>query len=122
MKFNSQKASEKYGKLCDHLNQNNIYRVVFGKKEGGERLKDFLPLITRKVFTTNYDPVYETSLKLNDVDYCDGFIVDHQELVFGNIWDDNKVQLAKLHGSMDYYLMERTMTTYSACRLCKAYQ
>lgn len=65
------------------------------------------PPITNNVYTTNYDPVYESALKLNDINYCDGFIQHHSELVFGNEWYNNMVQLAKLHGSIDYYLRQR---------------
>jgi len=107
MEFDANHASKVYGKLCTRLNKNNVYRVVFDRKEGGEMLSPVSPPITNNVYTTNYDPVYETALKLNDINYCDGFIQDHSELVFGNFWYDKMVQLAKLHGSIDYYLRPR---------------
>ena len=58
--FDAKKASEIYGKLCSRLKQNYVYRVLFNKEEGGELLNPQSPPITHKVYTTNYDPVYES--------------------------------------------------------------
>jgi SIR2-like domain len=106
MDFERGRASEIYNKLSNRLSKMNIYRVLFTKTEGGELLDEFSPSITHNVFTTNYDPIYETYLRSNDIDYSDGFTLDHQDPSFSSAWDHNKIELAKLHGSIDYYLRE----------------
>jgi hypothetical protein len=81
--------------------------VLFTRSEGGERLNENSDPIIYKVFTTNYDTIFETSMRMNDMDYCDGFTPQQQDFVFNNDWERGKIEIAKLHGSIDYYLRER---------------
>jgi hypothetical protein len=107
MKFNRTQSSLTYGALSRRLNPDNVYRVLFTSNEGGERLDENSDPITSKVFTTNYDTIFETSMRMNDIEYCDGFTPQQQDFVFSNEWEQGKVEVAKLHGSIDYYLRER---------------
>jgi hypothetical protein len=61
--------------------------------------------IVDKIFTTNYDPIIEASIRNMNRSYSDGFYVDDQgDLSFQNQWDQQKdYELIKLHGSLDYY-------------------
>jgi hypothetical protein len=61
--------------------------------------------IVDKIFTTNYDPIIEASIRQMDKTYSDGFDLDNQgDLSFQNRWDQQRdYQLVKLHGSIDYY-------------------
>jgi hypothetical protein len=107
MKFDRTQSSLVYGALSRGLNPDNVYRVLFTSNEGGERLNEDSNPITYKVFTTNYDTIFETSMRMNNIDYSDGFTPQQQDFVFNNEWEQGKVEVAKLHGSIDYYLRER---------------
>lgn len=107
MRFDRTQSSLIYGALSRRLNPDNVYRVLFTSNEGGERLNENLDPIASKVFTTNYDTIFETTMRMNDIEYCDGFTPQQQDFVFNNVWKHGKVEVAKLHGSIDYYLRER---------------
>jgi hypothetical protein len=74
-----------------------------------ENARTILPAgtLVKRVFTTDYDLSMEIFLRSEKIGFDDGFRVDDSgENSFANLWSDQQVQLFKLHGSINYYLME----------------
>ncbi len=54
--------------------------------------------------TLNHDLVLETALEDADIDYADGFEQTDEDVRFwADDWDDVRVRLLKLHGSLDWW-------------------
>lgn len=75
---------------------------------------------TIDVFTLNHDLVIEEFLNSINKDFCDGFGKEEEGYRF---WDqslfesDNKINLYKLHGSVDWYYYDET--SWEDRRICK---
>jgi hypothetical protein len=109
MGFNLNKAVDLYEKLYDGLRRENIYQAKFNT----DNLERHDCDVTKKVFTTNYDTAFETFLRTKKKIYSDGFVPQDQEYIFGCKWDVENIQLAKLHGSINYYSMNGKVVRYS---------
>jgi hypothetical protein len=63
------------------------------------------------IFTLNHDLILESTLNLFGINFCRGFSVedstvffeDKQLPVFNNNFENEKIKIYKLHGSLDYY-------------------
>jgi len=74
--------------------------------------------LSRRVFTTNYDLSVEMFLRSQNAGFDEGFRIDDSgENSFANLWSNEQVQLVKLHGSINYYLMENGKIVKSNARL-----
>jgi hypothetical protein len=66
--------------------------------------------LIKRIFTTNYDRSMEIFLRSKRLKFDEGFRQDGSgDMVFRNEWSYDQydeVQLVKLHGSINYYLME----------------
>ncbi|HZA68315.1 MAG TPA: SIR2 family protein [Nitrososphaeraceae archaeon] len=115
---NISKATKAYDKLFEVLQ--DIGHAEFST-ENGKKIKRLQSTgfsynrynsIINKIFTTNYDPIIEASIRNMNKSYSDGFYVDDQgDLSFQNQWDQQKeFELIKLHGSIDYYSKDSRKT------------
>lgn len=94
-----------YGSLHNALNHGLSFVSVKINKEKSlsRKTEPSLKSPTSKVYTTNYDQIYEWSLEDKEIPFSDGFEPEGEYNVFTNKWDENKVCVAKLHGSINYY-------------------
>lgn len=101
--FNIDKATKAYDKLFKALK--DIGHARFSTENSGKIEHLHSLSFIDKIFTTNYDPIIEASIRKMPGESCsDGFNVDEQgDLSFQNKWKEEGYQLVKLHGSIDYY-------------------
>lgn len=110
MNFDRKAAGTLFKQLRSALNKEEMRNITLKRRKSpwGDFLRFgkgiYQDEISNKVFTTNYDITYETSLIWDGInDYRDGFEQHGQSPVFNNNWEENKIHLAKLHGSVNYY-------------------
>lgn len=74
-----------------------------------------------KIFTTNYDLAVETFLKGRNYGFDDGFHQDDVgDIAFDGNWVQGKVNLFKLHGSVDYLVKKDGKVTRTEALLQQA--
>ena len=96
-----QLATRVYAKLWETLSRSLSVPV-----RGGGRTILQPGSLVKRIFTTNYDLSLEIFLRSQGIIFDEGFRQDASGLSFADEWSRDGVQLVKLHGSINYYLME----------------
>jgi len=113
--INHKSAISLYGELWDVLYANVVVPVAPGN------LLSVGPEALLKIFTTNYDLAVETFMKSRNYGFDDGF---HQDEVgdntFDGSWVQGRVNLFKLHGSVNYFVRQDGKVTRSDATLAGA--
>jgi hypothetical protein len=112
-----QLATKTYAGLWDALNATIMVPYGVG---GGARTTLIGGSLNKRIFTTNYDLSMEIFLKTRKIEYEEGFRQVGGDIIFANEWaydQYGEVQLAKLHGSINYYLMENGRVVKSNAQL-----
>ena len=75
------------------------------------------------LFTTNYDRIIEYICEAAEIDYADGFGSTDRELVapWNRRYEEKKVRIYKLHGSVTYYVDQKKGSPQTFLRLDRGY-
>ena len=75
------------------------------------------------LFTTNYDRIIEYICEAAGIDYADGFGSNDRELVapWNRRFEEKKVRIYKMHGSVTYYVDQKKGSPQTFLRLDRGY-